>query len=171
MSKKVQIGIDLRVNVPDDGELFDLGDFSEYDFYNEFAGSGTKRIRAYNILGGGVKNDDGVFTRVRNNTTHEVLRCIERFNNSACKLESLGYTIEFVEVDSQQLGVNATLIDLYREPCVTFDVDEIYELTYTIELDDSDGIANEPRDIAEALKQHVRKELDEGATTRVSFVE
>lgn len=39
MSKKVQIGIDLRVNVADDGELFDLGDFSEYDFYNEFAGS------------------------------------------------------------------------------------------------------------------------------------
>lgn len=87
-----------------------------------------------------------------------------------CKLESLGYTIEFVEVDSQQLGVNAELIDVYREPCVTFDVDEIYELTYAIELNDSESIATKPRDIAEALKQHVCKELDEGATTRIAFV-
>lgn len=171
MSKKIQIGIDLRVNVQDDGELFDLIDFSEYDFYNKFAGSGARRIRAYNVLGGGIKNDGEVFTRVGGNTTHEALRCIERFNNSVCKLESLGYTIEFVEVDSQQLSVNAELMDVYREPCVIFDVDAIYELTYTIELGDSDGIATKPRDIAEALKQHVRKELDDGATTRVSFVE
>lgn len=171
MSKRVQIGIDLRVNVQDDGELFDLIDFSEYDFYNKFAGSRARRIRAYNVLGGGIKHNDEVFTRVWGNTTHEAIRCIERFNNSVCKLESLGCAIEFTNCDSQQLSVNAELIDVYREPCVIFDVDMIYELTYTIELNDSDSYATKPRDIAEALQQHARKELDDGATTRVSFVE
>lgn len=171
MSKKVQIGIDLRVNVQDDGELFDLIDFSEYDFYHEFAGSGARRTRAYNVLGGSITNDcDDIFKRVWGNTSHEALRCIERFNNSVCKLESLGYTIEFVDCDSQQLSVNAELIDVYREPCVVFDVDMIYELTYTIELNDSDSIATKSKDIAEALKQHVRKELDEGATTQIAFI-
>lgn len=171
MSKKVQIGIDLRVNVRDDGELFDLGNFREYDFYNEFVGLGARRIRAYNVFGGSVKNDDEIFTNVWNNTSREALRCIERFNKSVCKLESLGYAIEFTECDSSQLGVNATFIDLYKELCIAFDVDMVFELVYTIELNDSDGIAAKPIDISEALKKHVRKELDEGATTRIAFIE
>lgn len=172
MSKKFQVGIDLRVNVVDDGEVFDLSDFREYDFYGEFASLGARRIRAYNVLNGATTNcGDDIFTNVWNNASHEALRCIERFNKSVCKLESLGYTIKFVDCDSQQLSVNAEFMDVYREPCVIFDVDMIYELTYTIELSDSDGIGSKPRDIAEALKQHVRNELDDAATTRIAFIE
>lgn len=172
MSKKIQIGIDLRVNVPDNCELFDLSDFREYDFYNEFVGSGARRIRAYDIFGDDIKNgDEYIFTSIWNNTTREALRCIERFNNSVCKLENFGYTIEFTDCDFQQLSVNAELISVCRKPCVIFDIDMIYELTYTIELNDSDSYATKPRDIAEALQQHVRKELDEGATTQIAFIE
>lgn len=170
MSKKFQVGIDLRVNVVDDGEVFELSDFREYDFYGEFASRGARRIRAYNILDGSTKNCGDIFTNVWNSTSREALRCIERFNESVCKLESLGYAIELTDCDSQQLSVNAEFMDVYREPCVIFDVDMIYELTYTIELSDSDGIGSKPRDIAEALKQHVRNELDDSATTRIAFI-
>lgn len=52
MSKKFQVGIDLKCNIKNDCELFYLNDFEDYDFYNKLSARDAVRTKVYNVLVG-----------------------------------------------------------------------------------------------------------------------
>lgn len=177
MSKKIQLGLDLIVNVNGKDDLFDLGEFQKCEFYNEFVGWGARRNRAYNILeGDATARADKNIAVVWSNTKTKALSCVGQFNDTVLQSEALDFSIELADCTVHEIGMNATVFDFYNERCVTFDTNMVIELVYTITLHGSrhltsGNLTTEPRDVANALEQHVRNKLDDSASVRIAFIE
>lgn len=172
MSKKFQIGIDLKCNIKNDCELFYLNDFKDYDFYNKLAARDAVRNKAYNILAGkqnALNREE--FGNTWNDINREIFRYVSLFTHRIYNQEHDDVKLEFDDLDAQPLSVNTELISALRPATIVFDADIVAELTYRVECADSDDREAVAAGIADALKNYIREELDYAADTAISFIE
>ena len=172
MSKKFKVGIDLKCNVKNDCELFYLNDFKYYDFYNKLSARDAVRTKAYNVLAGkqnALNNEE--FGNTWNDINREIFRYVLLFTHRVYNQEHDDVKLEFDDLDTQPLSVNAELISALRPATIVFDADIVAELTCRVECADSDSREAVAAGIADNLKHHIRDELDYAADTSISFVE
>lgn len=171
MSKKFKVGIDLKCNIKNDCELFYLNDFKDYDFYNKFSARDAVRNKAYNILAG-KQNALNLeeFGNTWNDINREIFRYVSLFTHRVYNQEHVDVKLEFDDLDTQPLSVNAELISALRPATVVFDADIVAELTCRVECADSDDREAVAAGIADALKNYIREELDYAADTAIAFV-
>lgn len=171
MSKKMRVGIDLKCNVDEGSELFDLASFSNYDFYNELSNKDTKRTKAYNILAGNqnmLKNAE--FGDTLENITREVSRRVKLFANKVYNPSHEDIEIELAEINIQPLSVNAYLTELHSSKCLTFNADVVVQTTFSVNLTHPYDAAAVAASVADALQRYIRDELDYAADTSISFI-
>lgn len=172
MSKKFKVGIDLKCNVKNDCELFYLNDFKGYDFYNKLAARDAVRNKAYNILAGkqnALNNEE--FGNTWNDINREIFRYVSLFTHRVYNQEHDDVKLEFDDLDTQTLSINAELISALRPATIVSDADVVAELTCGVECADSDDREAVAAGIADSLKRYIRDELDYAADATISFVE
>ena len=171
MSKKIRVGIDLKCNVDEGSELFDLTSFSGYDFYGELSDKNTKRTKAYNILAGNqnmLKNAE--FGDTWENINREVLRHVNLFVDKVYNQNHEDIEIELAEIDIQPLSVNAHLTEFHNANCLTFNADVVVQTTFSVNLTHPYDAAAVAASVADALELYIRRELDYAAETLISFI-
>ena len=172
MSKKFKVGIDLKCNIKNDCELFYLNDFKDYDFYNKFSARGAVRTKVYNVLDGkqnALNREE--FGNTWNDINREIFRYVSLFTHRVYNQEHEDVKLEFDDLDVQPLSVNVELISALRPATIVFDADVVAELECDVECADSDDREAVAAGIADALKRHIRIELDYAADTTISFIE
>lgn len=171
MSKKLRVGIDLKCNIQNDCELFNLSDFEDYDFYNKFAAQDSARAKTYNVLAGNkrmLKNAE--FSDTWENIARAALRHTELFVDKVYNQEFDRIEIELAEINIEPLSVNASLTDIRNRKFLRFDVDVISEITFNVTLTHLYDEAAVAASIADKLELYIRKELDYAAVTSISFI-
>lgn len=171
MSKKFKVGIDLKCNVKNDCELFYLNDFKDYDFYNKLSARDAVRTKVYNVLAGkqnALNREE--FGNTWNDINREIFRYISLFTHRVYNQEHDDVKLEFDDLDTQPLSVNAELISALRPATIVFDADVVAELTCRVECADSEDKNIVAIGIADALRRYIRIELDYAADTTIAFI-
>lgn len=111
------------------------------------------------------------FGNTWNDINREIFRYASLFTHRVYNQEHEDVKLEFDDLDTQPLSINAELISALRPATIVFDADVVAELTCRVECADSDNREAVAAGIADALKHYIREELDYAADTTISFVE
>lgn len=111
------------------------------------------------------------FGNTWNDINRGIFRYVSLFTHRVYNQEHDDVKLEFDDLDTQPLSVNAELISALRPATIVFDADVVAELTCRVECADSDDRDAVAVGIADALSRYIREELDYAADTAISFIE
>lgn len=111
------------------------------------------------------------FGNTWNDINREIFRYVSLFTHRVYNQEHEDVKLEFDDLDTQPVSVNAELISALRPATIVFDADVVAELTCRVECADSEDKDIVAIGIADAPRCYILIELDYAADTAISFIE